>query len=110
MVNDTSAGARVTGEELATKGTKAFLAAEELYRRERVFILQPQRVVLDEQFARLRLDNRRLTKLVSGKQGPFEPSQIDKLALEQLRLLEEFKVEIGAAAQHHDYSNYRASG
>jgi hypothetical protein len=107
-MNDTNENA-VTGEELATKGNEAFLAAEELYRRERVFILQPQRVVLDEQLARLNSDNQRLTKLVSRKQGRIGHTQIDNLATEQLRLLEEFKAGIDAAAHNHDYSNYRVN-
>jgi hypothetical protein len=105
MLNENRAGVR---EELATKGTQVFLAAEELYRRERVFILQPQRVVLDEQFARLRSESRRLESLLSRKQET-EHAHIHILLSEQLRLLTEFKAGIDAAAEIHDYSNYRAN-
>jgi hypothetical protein len=105
MLNENIAG--VSREELVTKGAEAFLAAEELYRRERVFILQPQRVVLDEQFDRLRSEHRRLKNLLSRKQSETSHAQIDNLLSEQLRLLTEFNGGIDAAAQIHDYSNYR---
>jgi hypothetical protein len=107
MLNENSASAG--RDELAAKGMEAFVAAEEIYRRERVFILQPQRVVLDEQFSRLRSENRRLITLLSGKHDGTEHARIDNLLAEQLRLVAEFKAGIDAAAQFHDYSNYRAN-
>jgi hypothetical protein len=74
-----------------------------------LFILQPQRVVLDEQFERLRSESRRLEELLSRKQGEVADAHIDRLMADQLRLLTKFKAGIDAAVQVHDYSNYLAN-
>jgi hypothetical protein len=101
MVSDRN----ISKEDLATNCADAVLAVEEVYRCERVFILQPQRVVLDEQYRRLRSEYRRLVSL-SGNRQQTEHTRIDDLLNEQLRLVAEFKAGIDAAGQIHDYSNY----
>ena len=96
-------------EDLTTNSTEVFLAVEEFYRCERVFILQPQRVVLDEQFKELRLENRRLVALLAGTGRPSERDRIDDLLRKQVRLIREFRAEIEAAGEVHDYTNYRSN-
>jgi hypothetical protein len=96
----------ISKEDLATNCADAILAVEELYRCERVFILQPQRVVLDEQYGRLRSEYRRLVSLLSGNRQETERARIDDLLNEQLGSVAEFRAGIDAAGQIHDYSNY----
>jgi hypothetical protein len=99
----------INKEDLATNCADAILAVEELYRCERVFILQPQRVVLDEQYRRLRSEYRRLVSLLSGNRQQTERARIDDLLNEQLCLIAEFRAGLDAAGEIHDYSNYRAN-
>jgi hypothetical protein len=94
---------------LTTNSTEVFLAAEELYRCERVFILQPQRVVLDERYRELRSENRRLVALLAGTGGQGERDRVDDLLRKQVRLIGEFRAEIEAAGEVHDYTNYRSN-
>jgi hypothetical protein len=99
----------ISKKDLATNCAETVLAVEELYRCERVFILQPQRVVLDERYRRLRSEYRGLVDLLSGNKQQTESARIDDLVNEQLRLIAEFKAELDAAGEIHDYSNYRAN-
>jgi hypothetical protein len=98
----------VSKKDLTTNNTEAFLAAEELYRCERVFILQPQRVVLDEQFKELRAENRRLVALLAGSSRQNDRDRIDDLLHKQFRLIGEFRNGIESAGKIHDYTNYRS--
>jgi hypothetical protein len=97
------------GEVMTTNNTEAFLAAEELYRCERIFILQPQRVVLDEQFKELRAENQHLLAVLAGSGRQDERDRIDGLLHKQLRLIGEFRRGIEAAGRIHEYTNYRSS-
>jgi hypothetical protein len=88
-----------------TTGAKALLAAEQLYRCERVFILQPQRVILDEQFRTLLSKSRQLVSLLSEGGERSERTCIDDLHDELLRLVREFTIDIEEAGKIHDYTN-----
>ena len=99
----------VSKEDLAATSTQAFRAAKELYRCERVFLLQPERVVLDEQYQKLRSESRRLVGLLFGTGRQSERARVDDLLHEQLRLIGEFRAGIEAALEIRDYTSYRSN-
>lgn len=96
----------INKEHLVISCSDAVLAVEELYRCERVFILQPQRIILDGQHRKLRSEYRRLLSLLHGNGQKTERAHIDDLLQEQLRLAAELKVGIDEAGQIQEYSNY----
>jgi hypothetical protein len=85
--------------------SKRLLELTKLYRSERVFILQPERVVLDEKFLEIRLE-------IEGLQENSSRREISTFAERQKKhetLICEFMTLLLEAEKVHIYSNYRAN-
>jgi hypothetical protein len=85
--------------------SERLLELTKLYRSERVFILQPERVVLDEKFLEIRLE-------IEGLQENSSRREISTFAERQKKhetLICEFMTLLLEAEKVHIYSNYRAN-